>query len=138
MSQDASESEKRKSEVISPVTEISKSDEEPNRPTTPKSNQTKSEIKQSKTETRQSKPDKIDTKISPKQELKKESVYAKESGVKGKMTPVRRPKLGLAKKDAPISKRKLAVKNLLRQKVSGKKVAVAKAKVQVNKVYILK
>lgn len=37
--------------------------------------------------------------------------------------------LGVSKKDAPISKRKLAVKNLMRQKMTGKK---GKGKIQVK------
>lgn len=128
--QEFSENSKQTTDVdcpaISKPTSTSKVALETNPPNTPKSSQTKLDAKQNKLETKQSK---VDVKAaSNKSETKQTGT--KITGTKGKMTLVKRPKIGLLKKDVPISKRKLAVKNLLRQKMADKKSAVVRTKSQ--------
>lgn len=121
-SQEPEETSKEKNET--PIkTELADSTS----PSTPKSSQSKD-----KSETKLGKVDakvasgKPEPKVAP---VKPEAVT---SGIKGKLA-LKRSKLGVLKKDAPIVKRKGMVKNLIRQKMSSRKTAnLAKEKLQVN------
>jgi hypothetical protein len=93
----------------------------------PEPNQAKPETKLARSEV---KPGRLETR---QQLVGARIVEPRSSVLKNKMVHVKRPKIGLLKKDTPISKRKLAVKNFLRQKSSGKKpLAAAKTKMQVR------
>ncbi|OXU18538.1 hypothetical protein TSAR_008165 [Trichomalopsis sarcophagae] len=116
------------SPAINKSTNTSKAALEPNSSSPPKCSQTKLDAKQNKPEVKQSK---VDIKAaSSKSEIKQTG--AKMAGTKGKITLVKPSKIGLLKKDVPISKRKLAVKNLLRQKMADKKSSIVRTKGQVS------
>lgn len=64
---------------------------------------------------------KIDLKTSPSKTENK--------ATRGKILPIKKSKLGLLKKNSSITKKKLAVRNLLRQRAASKNAAAAKSKV---------